>query len=50
MQCKLVELSGVYVSQSINVSFHDVSGSAMHEWMVSPTVGKFLVIIPSEFA
>lgn len=32
----------------VSVASHAVSGSIMlHVWMVSPTVGKFLVVIPS---
>lgn len=51
VQGRLLVLSGAYVSLSeggVSVASHAVSGSVMlRMWRVSPTVGKFLVIIPS---
>lgn len=50
---ELVVLSGVCVSlseQGCAVAWQVVSGSIeLHVCMVSPTMGKFLVIIPKEF-
>ena len=51
MHDELVVLSGAYVSLSergLSVALQAVSGSVgLHGQRVSPTVGKFLVIIPS---
>ena len=51
VHCELVVLPGAYVSLAegdVSVASHYVSGSVtLHVWRVSPTVGKFSVIIPT---